>query len=123
MVINSLQSYNIFLYFLLSCCFFQKISLTLHSSNKAQPLFLFLKTMLTNIAHYFPIADPTLMTMLEEEDGGVQFSHTTGELLGSMLRAGLVIDDLYDDVNEEGWLGRLGIPSFLAVRAHKGGAA
>lgn len=70
-----------------------------------------------------PIADPALMTMLEEEDGGVQFSHTTGELLGSMLRAGLVIDDLYDDVNEEGRLGRLGIPSFLAVRAHKGGAA
>ena len=70
-----------------------------------------------------PIADPTLMAVLEEEDGGVQFSHTTGELLGSMLRAGLVLDDLYDDVNEEGRLGELGIPSFLAVRAHKGGAA
>ena len=70
-----------------------------------------------------PIADPELMRVLEQEDGGVQFSHTTGELLGSLLRAGLVLDDLYDDVNEEGRLGELGIPSFLAVRAHKGGAA
>ena len=69
---------------------------------------------------YDPIADPSLL----EEDGGVeevgvQFSHTPGELLGALCRAGLMLDDAYDDVNGEGRLSELGIPTMLAVRAHK----
>lgn len=66
-----------------------------------------------------PLQDPTLLEELSADDDGVQFSHTTGELLGTLLHAGLVIDDLYDDTNGEGRLHELSIPTMLAVRAHK----
>ena len=65
-----------------------------------------------------PLANPALMAELEAEDDGVQFSHTLDELLGGMLRAGFAIDDLFEDVNGEGRLSELGIPTMLAVRAH-----
>lgn len=68
---------------------------------------------------YDPIANPALLEEEDVEDEGVQFSHTTGELLRAVLHAGLVIDDVYDDVNGEGRLSELGIPTMLAVRAHK----
>lgn len=50
----------------------------------------------------------------------MQLSHTAGELLGGMARAGLVLDDAFDDTNGEGRLHELGIPTMLAVRAHRG---
>jgi hypothetical protein len=50
----------------------------------------------------------------------MQFSHTAGELLIGMARAGLVLDDTFDDTNGEGRLHELGIPTMLAVRAHRG---
>ena len=65
-----------------------------------------------------PLANPALMADLEAEDDGVQFSHTLDELLGGLLRAGFAIDDLFEDVNGEGRLSELGIPTMLAVRAH-----
>ena len=65
-----------------------------------------------------PLANPALMAELEAEDDGVQFSHTLDELLGGLLRAGFAIDDLFEDVNGEGRLSELGIPTMLAVRAH-----
>lgn len=70
---------------------------------------------------YDPLADPSLLEADDVNEVGVQFSHTPGELLRAMLRAGLVIDDAYDDVNGEGRLSELGIPTMLAVRAHKPG--
>lgn len=66
-----------------------------------------------------PITDPELMAVPELEDAGVQFSHTVGELLGGILHAEFTIDDVYDDVNGEGRLSELNIPTMLAVRAHK----
>ena len=66
-----------------------------------------------------PLADPEAMAWLMEDDAGVQFSHTLDELLGGMLRAGLVITDLFEDTNGEGRLHELGIPTMLAVRAAK----
>ena len=65
-----------------------------------------------------PLADPALMAELEADDDGVQFSHTLDELLGGLLRSGFVIDDLFEDVNGEGRLSELGIPTMLAVRTH-----
>ena len=67
---------------------------------------------------YDPVADPQLLEQDDPDECGVQFSHTPGELLGGMLRAGFVIDDVFDDVNGEGRLSELGIPTMLAVRAH-----
>ena len=72
-----------------------------------------------NSLPFDPLQDPTLLEELSADDDGVQFSHTTGELLGTLLHAGLVIDDLYDDTNGEGRLHELRIPTMLAVRAHK----
>ena len=66
-----------------------------------------------------PVADPSLVESLESSDAGMQFSHSLEELLGGMLRAGLVIRDLYEDTNGEGRLHELGIPSMIAVRAEK----
>lgn len=68
---------------------------------------------------YDPIAYPQLLEEADADEDGVQFSHTVGELLHALLRAGLMIDDVYDDVNGEGHLSELGIPTMLAVRAHK----
>lgn len=68
---------------------------------------------------YDPIADPSLLETDDVNEIGMQFSHTVGELLGGLLHAGLVIDDVYDDVNGEGRLSELGIATMLAVRAHK----
>lgn len=68
---------------------------------------------------YDPLDNPALLEQDDVNEVGVQFSHTPGELLGSLLHAGLVIDDVYDDVNGEGRLSELGIPTMLAVRAHK----
>lgn len=65
-----------------------------------------------------PLADPSLMDELETDDDGVQFSHTLDELLGGLLRSGFMLDDLFEDVNGEGRLSALGIPTMLAVRAH-----
>ena len=68
---------------------------------------------------YDPIADPTVLEQDDVNEVGMQFSHTPGELLRAILRAGLVIDDAYDDINGEGRLSELGIPTMLAVCAHK----
>ena len=66
-----------------------------------------------------PLTDPEAMAWLMDDDAGVQFSHTLDELLGGMLRAGLVITDLFEDTNGEGRLHELGIPTMLSVRAAK----
>ncbi len=68
---------------------------------------------------YDPIDNPQLLEEDDVNEVGMQFSHTTGELLHAMLHAGLMIDDVYDDINGEGRLSELGIPTMLAVRAHK----
>ena len=56
---------------------------------------------------------------LEKQDCGWQFSHTVSEQIGSQLRAGFTLTDLYEDTNGEGRLHELHIPSFIATRAVK----
>lgn len=70
---------------------------------------------------YDPIANPQLLEEGNVDEEGVQFSHTAAELLRAMIRAGFIIDDLFEDVNGEGRLSELGIPTMMAVRAHKPG--
>lgn len=67
---------------------------------------------------YDPIAEPSILEEQPVEEYGMQFSHTLDDLLGGLLHTGFVIDDLYEDVNGEGRLSELGIPTMLAVRAH-----
>ena len=68
---------------------------------------------------YNPLENPKLLEADDVNEVGMQFSHTIGELLAAILHAGLVIDDVYDDVNGKGRMSELGIPTMLAVRAHK----
>lgn len=70
---------------------------------------------------YDPVANPHILEQDDVNEYGMQFSHTPGELLQALLRAGFVIDDAYDDVNGEGRLSQLGIPTMMAIRAHKPG--
>jgi SAM-dependent methyltransferase len=66
-----------------------------------------------------PLKNPSLMEMLQKEDGGVQFSHTLEEQIGGQLKAGFIITDIYDDINGTGRLHDLNIASFFATRAIK----
>lgn len=59
------------------------------------------------------------MKQLEDEDGGVQFSHSLEEQIGGQLEAGFRLLDLYEDTNGEGRLHDLGIPTFIAMRSVK----
>ena len=66
-----------------------------------------------------PLSDPEQMRQLEEQDAGVQFSHTVTEQIGGQLRAGLALEDLYDDTNGEGRLHELNIKTFIATKTVK----
>lgn len=66
-----------------------------------------------------PIKDPSLVTFLEKEDAGIQFSHTLEEQIRGQLKAGFQIVDLYEDTNGSGFLHEMGVPTFWATLAKK----
>lgn len=51
-------------------------------------------------------------------DGSIQFSHSLEEQLGGQLKAGLVLEDLYEDRDREGLIARHA-PQYFATRARK----
>ena len=77
----------------------------------------------TNKLPFNPLKNPEQMKMLEEEDGGVQFSHTFDEQIGGQLKAGFVIVDAYEDYDAEPSesfaTAEAGIPTFWATKAVK----
>lgn len=72
---------------------------------------------------YNPLKDKALYEECIASGSGIQFSHTIGELLSSMLNAGFVIADIYDDTNGPtngaGVLHTFGVPCMAAVLATK----
>jgi SAM-dependent methyltransferase len=66
-----------------------------------------------------PVENPDDAAELERDDAGMQFSHGIGQTVGGIARAGLVIDDVIDDLHTEGRLHDMGIPLFEILRAHK----
>lgn len=66
-----------------------------------------------------PLKDSEELREMEKTDSGIEFSHTTGETLSALLEAGFSIDAVYEDVNDEGRLRDLNIPTFIAIRALK----
>lgn len=66
-----------------------------------------------------PLINEEQMKQLEEDDSGMQFSHTLEEQLGGQLQAGFRLLDLYEDTNGEGRLRDLNIKTFLATKAMK----
>ncbi len=77
------------------------------------------ETKLTHSLPFDPLKDPELYEELMQTDSGVQFSHTFEEQVGGQLKAGFVLTHLYEDVNGEGRLHEMNIPTFLATRAVK----
>ena len=74
---------------------------------------------IVNTLPFNPLRDPEQMRQLQEEDAGVQFSHSLEEQIGGQLEAGFRLLALYEDTNGEGRLHEMNIPTFLAMRSQK----
>lgn len=74
---------------------------------------------IVNTLPFDPLQNPDQMRQLEQQDAGVQFSHSFEEQIGGQLEAGFTLLDLYEDTNGEGRLHEMHIPTFLAMRARK----
>ena len=72
----------------------------------------------TNKLPYNPLKDKELFKRLEENNEGIQFSHSLEEQIGGQLKAGFILKDLYEDYDNTGVLKDY-IPSFLATLAIK----
>ena len=77
------------------------------------------ETKIVNRLPFNPLKNPKQMKQLEEDDSGVQFSHSLEEQINGQLEAGFRLTALYEDINEEGRLHDLNIPTFLAMRSLK----
>ena len=74
---------------------------------------------IVNALPFNPLKNPEYMKQLERDDAGVQFSHSLEEQINGQLEAGFRLLNLYEDVNGEGYLNDLNIPTFLAMRSVK----
>ena len=75
--------------------------------------------LIVNSLPFDPLINPEQMKQLQDEDAGVQFSHSLEEQIGGQLEAGLAVMELYEDTNGEGRLHEMNIPTFLAIRSMK----
>jgi hypothetical protein len=66
-----------------------------------------------------PLVNEEHRKLLEDEDCGMQFSHTTEEQIGGQLKAGFILTDLFGDTNGEGRLHEMNIETYYATRALK----
>ena len=77
------------------------------------------ETRIINRLPFDPLVNEEQRSQLEEQDCGMQFSHSLEEQLGGQLEAGFRLLALYEDTNGEGRLHELNIPSFLATLSQK----
>ncbi len=75
---------------------------------------------IANKLPFNPLKDNDLYKKSVEDDWGIQFSHTLEEQIGGQLKAGFILNDLYEDINADGLLHEYNIPTFWATRAVKG---
>ena len=74
---------------------------------------------IVNSLPFNPLRNPEHRRQLEEQDAGMQFSHSLTEQIGGQLEAGFLLRELYEDTNGAGRLHELNIPTFLAMRSEK----
>jgi SAM-dependent methyltransferase len=67
---------------------------------------------------YNPLKNRDQLKKLEENDNGIQFSHTLEEQIGGQLKAGFILNDIYEDYNDSGLLKEY-VPTFIATKATK----
>ncbi|GHU75512.1 methyltransferase [Spirochaetia bacterium] len=72
----------------------------------------------TNKLPYNPLKNRELYKRLEENDEGIQFSHSLEEQIGGQLKAGFILKDLYEDYDNTGMLKDYA-PAFIATLAIK----
>ena len=77
------------------------------------------ETVITYSMPFDPIAKEDQRKLLEEEDCGMQFSHSVEEQLGGQLEAGFMLTHLFGDTNGEGRLHQMNVECYLATRAVK----
>ncbi|MBR5932189.1 MAG: class I SAM-dependent methyltransferase [Lachnospiraceae bacterium] len=68
---------------------------------------------------YDPTENEEYRRQLEQDDAGMQFSHSLEEQINGQLEAGFTLLNLYEDTNGFGRLHELNIPTFLAMRSRK----
>lgn len=68
---------------------------------------------------FHPLRNPAQRKQLEDEDCGIQFSHTLEEQIGGQLEAGFRLTHVYEDTNGSGAFHEHHIPCFWATRAIK----
>jgi ubiquinone/menaquinone biosynthesis C-methylase UbiE len=73
---------------------------------------------IVNKLPYNPLKNKEYLKKLEENDNGIQFSHTLEEQIGGQLKAGFILKDLYEDYNNYGLLKEY-IPTFIATLSMK----
>ena len=74
---------------------------------------------IVNRLPFDPLVNESQRKQLEDDDCGIQFSHTLEEQIGGQLEAGFTLLELYEDYNTEGRLHDLHIPTYFATRAVK----
>ena len=74
---------------------------------------------IVNKLPFNPLKNPEQRKLLEEDDAGIQFSHSLEEQIGGQLEAGFTLLALYEDTNGEGRLHEMNIPTFLAMLSRK----
>ena len=72
-----------------------------------------------NTMPFNPLKNEAQLRQLEQQDGGIEFSHTLEEQIGGQLKAGFRLTHLYGDTNGDGYLHERNIETFLATRAVK----
>lgn len=75
--------------------------------------------MIINKLPYNPLRNKDHEKFLLDRNYGYEFSHTLEEQIGGQLKAGFILQDIYEDTNSEGHLHNLNIPSFFATKSMK----
>lgn len=74
---------------------------------------------IVNTMPFNPLKNEEQRRQLEEQDCGMQFSHTLEEQIGGQLEAGLILTHIFGDTNGSGYLQDLNVETYLATRAVK----
>lgn len=77
------------------------------------------ETAIVNTMPFNPLKNEDQRRKLEEQDCGMQFSHTVEEQIGGQLEAGLCLTHIYGDTNGSGRLQELNVETYLATRTVK----
>ena len=74
---------------------------------------------IVNFLPFDPVVNPEQRKLLEDDDCGMQFSHTAEEQIGGQLEAGFRLAAIYEDTNGVGFLHEKNIPTFWATLSFK----